>query len=289
MQESQLNLNSYTPGADEIVRHAPLASPDVSVVMAVKNGERFLEKSVRSILAQTLRNFELIVVDDGSNDRTAEILDRFGDVRMKIVTQPNRGLAASLNRGVSLARTDVIARMDADDVAMPERLEKQLEFLRSNPDVGVVGSATVVINGSGDELRQWTPAISGHDIRNALMRANQFAHASVMFSKSVFNDVGGYSDMPFAQDYDLWLRVAGVSKVANLQEPLLFRRETAGQFGTERETQQIRWAVRARLSAMQRRDYSPLAARHIIKPAMASIMPGPLRELLRRAGGQKAA
>ena len=181
MQEPQLNLNHYTPGAGEIVRQAPVGAPDISVVMAVKNGERFLEKSIRSILGQTLTNFELIVVDDGSDDRTAEILDRFGDARMRIVTQPNRGLAAALNRAVSLARATLVARMDADDVAVPERLEKQLEFLASNPEVGVVGSATTMINENDDELREWVPAVSDRDIRKALIRANQFAHASVMF------------------------------------------------------------------------------------------------------------
>lgn len=284
-----MNVHSYTPSAAEIIRQAPVDSPDVSVVMAVKNGERFLEKSVMSIFGQTLRNLELIVVDDGSTDRTSEVLDRFGDARMRIVTQPSRGLAAALNRGISLARSNLVARMDADDVAMPERLERQVEFLESNPEVGVVGTATVVVNETGDQLRRWTPAISDGDIRSALIRSNQFAHASVMFRKQVSDAVGGYSDMPFAQDYDLWLRMSGVCKMANLPAPLLHRRETADQFGTGRETQQIRWAVRARLGAVRRGDYSPLSARHIVKPAVASVMPGPLRELVRKVSGQKAA
>jgi glycosyltransferase involved in cell wall biosynthesis len=257
--------------------------------MAVKDGERFLEKSVQSIFGQTISNLELIVVDDGSTDRTSEILDRFGDARMKIVTQPNRGLAASLNRGVSLARAELVARMDADDIAVQGRLHAQFEFMNANPEIGLVGTATTVIDEAGDEKGQWNPPVSDGDIRSALMRANQFAHASVMFRKSVFDSVGGYSDMPFAQDYDLWLRMAGVARVANLPEPLLYRRETADQFGTGRETQQIRWAVRARMNAMKRGDYSPLAARHIVKPAIASMMPGPFREMVRRIGGQKAA
>lgn len=278
MQEPQLNLTDYTPGA-----------PDVTVVMAVKNGARFLERSIRSILCQTLRNFELIVVDDGSDDRTAEILDRFGDARMRIVTQPNRGLAGALNRGVSLSRATLVARMDADDLAGPERLEKQLDFLAWNPEVGVVGSATTMINENDDVLRDWVPAVSDGDIRKALIRSNQFAHASVMFRKPIFDAVGGYSDMPFAQDYDLWLRMAPLCDLANMEEPLLCRRETAGQFGTGRETQQIRWAMRARLGAMKRGDYSPLSARHMLKPAIAAIMPGTLRELVRRKSGQKAA
>lgn len=285
-----MNIRSFTPPASEVVRHRPVDAPDVSVVMAVKDGEKFLEKSVLSILNQTLRNLELIVIDDGSMDRTPEILDRFGDARMKVVTQPNRGLAAALNRGVSLARSSLVARMDADDIATPERLERERDMLESNPAIGLVGSATIVIDESGNEVRQWAPPTSDREIRSALIRANQFAHSSVMFRKSVFDSVGGYLDMPFSQDYDLWLRMAGVAELANLQEPLLYRRETSDQFGTERETQQIRWALRARVGAMKRGDYSPLAARHILKPAVASMMPGRVRQLVRKTGGgQKAA
>lgn len=284
-----MSIRSYTPGADEIIRQLPVDAPDVSVVMAVRNGERFLEKAVRSILAQTLTNLELIVIDDGSQDRTPEILDRFGDARMRVLTQPARGLADALNRGVSLARAGLIARMDADDVAMPDRLREQFAFMQDHPQTGLLGTSTMVIDEEGSLLRQWTPPTSHREIRGALIRANQFAHSSVMFRKQVFDAVGGYSDMPFAQDYDLWLRMATHCEVANLPGALVQRRETAGQFGTVRETEQIRWATRARLAALRRGGYSPLAARHIIKPAFASVMPGPARELARRLSGRKAA
>ncbi len=280
---------SYTPAADEIVRQVPVDAPSVSVVMAVRDGDRFLEKAVRSILSQSLRNYELIIVDDGSEDRTSEILDRFGDTRLKIVTQPGRGLAAALNRGVSLARASLVARMDADDVAMPARLEKQLNFMEANPEVGLLGTATTLIDEEGNVLGNWSAPDSDRRIKKALIRANQFAHPTVMFRKTLFEAAGGYTDMPFAQDYDLWLRMASLCKMANLVEPLLLRRETAEQFGSRRESRQIRGAMRARIGAVRRGDYSPLAARHLIKPAVASLMPGHVRQFARRVTGQRVA
>lgn len=279
----------YTPGADEIIRHMPVAAPAVSVVMAVKDGERYVEKAVRSVLGQTLRNFELIVVDDGSSDMTPEILDRFADARMRVITQPNHGLAESLNKGVRVARSSLIARMDADDIAEPERLERQVSFMMERPEVGLLGTAALIIDEKGTQVRQWTPPLDDAVIRRELIRANQFAHPSVMFRKDVFEAVGGYADMPYAQDYDLWLRMAGCCKLANLPEPLVRRRETEGQFGTGRETEQVRWAVKARVGALKRGDYPPVAARHLLKPGIAAAMPGKVRELARRITRQKAA
>jgi glycosyltransferase involved in cell wall biosynthesis len=257
--------------------------------MAVKDGERYVEKAVRSVLGQTLRNFELIVVDDGSSDMTPEILDRFADARMRVITQPNHGLAESLNKGVRVARSSLIARMDADDIAEPERLERQVSFMMERPEVGLLGTAALIIDEKGTQVRQWTPPLDDAVIRRELIRANQFAHPSVMFRKDVFEAVGGYADMPYAQDYDLWLRMAGCCKLANLPEPLVRRRETEGQFGTGRETEQVRWAVKARVGALKRGDYPPVAARHLLKPGIAAAMPGKVRELARRITRQKAA
>lgn len=284
-----MSIYSYTPGAEEIVRFGPVESPDVSVVMAVRDGERLLEKAVRSVLSQTVMNLELIVIDDGSEDRTPDVLDRFRDARMRIVTQPGRGRVVALNKGVSLARAELIALMHADDVSMPDRLERQIEFMEANPSVGLLGTSTTVIDEEGEELRTWTPPESDRQIRRSLIRANQFVHPTVMFRKQVFEAARGYSDVPFEQDYDLWLRMASHCELANLREPLLQRRVKAGQFGTAHETSQIRWAMRARLAAVRRGDYSPLAIRHLINPAVASVTPASIRQFARKVTGQRAA
>lgn len=288
-EDRKMHNFTYDDGVDEFTVSSPAETPDVSVVMAVKDGERYVEKAIRSILGQTFEKFELIVIDDGSSDRTPEILDRFSDPRLRVLTQTNQGLAASLNKGVRVARSSLIARMDADDVCEPERLEKQVAFMSDRPEIGLLGAATRVIDEAGKELRTWTPPLDDAQIRNELIQANQFAHPSVMFRKDVFEAVGGYADMPFAQDYDLWLRMAGVCKLANLPEPLLQRRETEGQFGTERETEQIRWAVRARVDALKSGEFPAASARHLLKPGIAAVMPGKVRQFARRITRQKAA
>src|SRR5947208_11205951 len=130
--------------------------PLVSVVMPVYNGERFVVEAVRSILAQTFRDFECIVVDDGSTDRTPELLaiEQTGDPRLVVHRQPsNMGFRMALNTGCALARGEFIARMDADDVSLPTRLERQVAFLRANPRVGAVGSAIQVIDDRGVRSR----------------------------------------------------------------------------------------------------------------------------------------
>ena len=260
----------------------PNGKPVVSVVMAVLDGERFLEKAVRSILTQTLQNIELIVVDDGSSDRTPEVLDRFHDARMRVVTQRRQGLAAALNRGIGLARAGLVARMDADDVAMPERLEHQVSRMDCDKELGVLGTAVTVINESGTTLRQWLPATDPLEIKRRLIRANQFAHPTVMFRKEAFEQAGGYRDMPFSQDYDLWLRMSGSWKMANLPEATVMRRELKSQFGSRRETQQIRWAVRARLGSLRRGEYPPQNVVYLFKPALAAAVPGPVRQAARK-------
>jgi glycosyltransferase involved in cell wall biosynthesis len=286
--ESFVNLRSFTPAADEIVRHSRVDAPDVSVVIAVRDGERFLEKAIRSILSQSLRNLELILVDDGSSDRTPEIIDRFGDTRMRTLTQPERGIANALNRGFSIARAPFVGLLDPSDVAVQNRLERQLDFMRQNPGVGLLGTGATLIDEPGQEISRWTPVTGDKDLHSALIRENQFDHSSVMVRKSIFSAVGGYSNMPFAYDYDLYLRLSRKCKLANLPEPLNLRRVIRGG-DAKLADQQYQWVTRAKIGAVKRGDYSPLAARHIIKPAIALFTPGPVRDLARRASGHKAA
>jgi glycosyltransferase involved in cell wall biosynthesis len=279
----------YTPPASETVRTVPVEAPDVSVVMAVRNGERFIADAISSVLGQTFRNFELVVIDDGSSDQTQEILKQFQDARMRVSAQSPLGLAKALNSGVRAARANLIARMDADDVSQPARLERQVTFMREHPETGLLGTATNVIDENGVGLRSWAPLTEDHDIRSALIKSNQFAHSSVMLRKQVFEQVGGYADMPFAQDYDLWLRIAAISRVANLSEPLVLRRERCRRAGAARDSAQAKWAMKARWNALRRGGYSPLSVRHLVKPAMGAIAPAPVRELARVLAERRAA
>jgi glycosyltransferase involved in cell wall biosynthesis len=208
--------------------------PRVSVVLPVHNEEQHLEQAIESILQQTETNFELIVVDDGSTDGSPGILARLarGDSRILPIRQPHGGIVAALNRGLADAHGAIIARMDADDVAHPERLRLQADFLDRHPATGLVASRVEYL---GDKhgnrglalFVEWTNSLlDPADIARYRFVESPFIHPSVMFRREIPGRFGGYRDGPFPEDYELWLRwlERGV-KVAKLPETLLQWRE----------------------------------------------------------------
>lgn len=199
----------------------------VSVVMSVYNGERHLREAVESILSQSFTDFEFIIVDDGSTDGTWDILSGYNDPRIVLLrNEQNIGLTRSLNRGLAVARGGYIARMDADDVSLPERLAIQVAFLDEHPDVGLVGSPPFVIDAQGNTRPGWLVPLDDVEIKWRLLFNNAFVHSSVMFRRSVLDIVGPYSvDKVAAQDYGLWVRIACNFAVANIAQPLIYRRD----------------------------------------------------------------
>jgi glycosyltransferase involved in cell wall biosynthesis len=229
--------------------------PRVSVVMAVRNGAPYLEQAVNSILAQTFTDFEFVIIDDGSTDSTPEVLERYqaADHRVQVHHQENVGLTPSLNRGCARARGVYLARMDADDVAFPERLGRQVEFLDRHPEVALVGSSVVRIDESSREIKVSACPTSHAEIVRALTEYNCFTHPTVMLRKHMLVTVGGYRDAyRHAQDYDLWLRLAERYELANLADPLLYYRVYAGQVSVRHLEQQIISVVGARAAARRR-------------------------------------
>ncbi len=205
--------------------------PQVSVLMSVFNGERYLPEAINSILAQTFRDFELIVVDDGSTDSTADILREYaqGDSRLRLLRhEVNQGQAAALNWALGDARGSFIATMDADDISAPHRLERQVEFLRSHPDIGAVGTNRKVCNHDMSELLYTTRLPSRH----ALLALNSFIGyiflgATLMFRSEFAPAIGGSAADGLAQivHFEPRLRVATRARFACLEEPLyLYRR-----------------------------------------------------------------
>lgn len=196
--------------------------PVVSVLMAVHNNEKHIERAVRSILGQSFAAFEMIVIDDCSQDGSIEIIRRLNDPRIRIERNAaNIGLTASLVRGVAMARGEYIARIDADDIAYPDRLRTQMEFLRHRPDHGLVGSWFRFIDESGESIATIRVPVEDADIRPALRIGNQFAHSAVMFHRAGYDKVGGYRKFfRYAQDYDLFLRLCEKYKMHNIPEVL---------------------------------------------------------------------
>lgn len=200
--------------------------PAISVVMSVYNGGPHLSGAIRSILAQTHGDFEFLILDDGSTDPSRQVIAAHAraDHRIRLIARENRGLVASLNELLDAARAPLIARMDADDLCAPERLARQLAFLRANPGYGIVGTDCDHI-GLADELVSRPDVerpISDTALRRNLESGPLLHHPSVMFSRRLVVALGGYRDaFTHAEDYDLWLRLSAVTCMANLPEKLL--------------------------------------------------------------------
>lgn len=257
----------------------------VSVVMSVYNGERFLEEAVDSILGQTYRDLELIVIDDGSTDRSSAILERRArdDPRLRVFRQANVGLTRSLNRGVERATGEFIARMDADDVADPKRIESQVAFMETHPDVGLLGTGFHEIDGAGRILGVKSFPTDDRSLRETLIRYNPFFHASVMLRRDVFATVGLYDPgWPYVEDYELWLRVARRYRVANLAEPLGMRRYDGANISIRRDGEQLASGLRLRWRVIRLGQYPPSSLVHLVRPVTALLVPPTLRNWVRR-------
>jgi glycosyltransferase involved in cell wall biosynthesis len=197
--------------------------PKISIIMSVYNGEKYLHEAVDSILNQTFEDFEFIINDDGSTDRTANILDEFTDHRIiRLKNKKNIGLAASLNKEIAMACGEYLARMDADDIALPDRFSKQIAYLQDHPSVGVLGSHMLITNQTGETTDSYQVPCSNGMIVWKLIFGNPIAHPSVMFRREIIVASGGYdAELPASQDKDLWVRLIDKTKFANLNESLV--------------------------------------------------------------------
>jgi hypothetical protein len=208
-----------------------LSQPRVSVVLPVYNGAADVRRAIDSILAQTFRDFELIVIDDGSTDATPGILDEVTDVRVRVLHQRNCGLPETLNRAIALCRGCYVARQDHDDLSLPTRLARQVSFMDAHPDCGLLGTRAEIHVDDVASGRVIDHPLHHAALCFALLFDTAFVHSSVMLRKTALDAVGGYSTDPARQppeDYELWPRIARLYQVANLPERLLIYREVPG-------------------------------------------------------------
>lgn len=206
-------------------------SPVLSIILPVYNGQQYVAEAINSILSQSYKDFELIILDDGSSDGSAAIIEKFNDSRIRSYQHSNKGLAATLNRGISLARGDYIARQDQDDVSFLARLEKQIAFLDANPSVGMVGASAEIWVGHERTKRLLSHPADDAVLRFGLLFDNYFVHSSVVMRRAVLDKVGGYCEDRSRQppeDYELWSRIMRKYKVANLPDVLMAYREVPG-------------------------------------------------------------
>lgn len=219
-------------------------TPRISVVMSVYNSEAHVAESIETVLAQTYRDFEFLIIDDGSTDRSPDILQQYAsqDSRIRIVTQQNSGLTQALVRGCELAQGELIARQDDDDRSHPERFQRQIQFLDAHPAVGFVGCATRYIGPLGEFLEVVTRDSDPIEASRKLQqeRCGPPAHGGVMFRREVYQRAGGYRPQFYlGQDSDLWLRMIEHSQFACIpEESYYFRRHAASVSSRHRDHQQ---------------------------------------------------
>jgi glycosyltransferase involved in cell wall biosynthesis len=202
-----------------------LKSPLVSVIMPAYNAESYIDKAISSILGQTFADFELIIIDDNSSDKTASIIEKYKKKDRRIVVlhnTTNLKMAKALNSGIKIARGKYIARMDSDDWSFPYRLEKQVLFIQKHLKVGILGGSMEIIDKEGKKIGRRDYALSNKEIRRKLFRYSPFCHPLIMIRKTFLDKVGYYDPIynP-AEDYDLYFRVGEVSEFANLPDVLI--------------------------------------------------------------------
>ena len=195
----------------------------ISILMPAYNAAKYIADAIDSVLLQTYGLFEFIIVNDGSTDNTVQIIQSYNDDRIILVKQENGGVSKALNTGLAIAKGEYIARFDADDICYPERLQKQFDFLESNPSYLIVGSDAEYMLENGEHLFDFSCIGHNHeDLMAKLYFYCPFIHSSVMYRKQPVMQAGGYSLLAHNfEDYFLWIRLASVGKLHNLSEILI--------------------------------------------------------------------
>jgi len=257
-------------------------TPCVSVLMPVRNGGRYVEEAIQSILRQTFHDFEFIIIDDGSTDETGAFIERFRliDSRVRVHSQPGQGLVAALNRGLSLARGRYIARMDADDVSLPDRLAVQVAFMESHPAVGICGTWIETFGSPQSDVRRYPS--DGERISAWLLFESVLAHPSVMIRNEVLAQHGLSYDaaVPHAEDYDLWVRAARHTGLANIPEVLVRYRLHPQQVVNAHEAAKIASAQRIRIAQLHRLGLIPDKDELKLHEALSGWQFAPTRQFL---------
>lgn len=201
----------------------------VTVLMPAYNAGAYIAEAIQSVLQQTFKDFELLIINDGSKDNTVEVISSFNDDRIVLIEQENMGVAAALNNGLKYARADYIARFDADDICFPLRLEKQYNFISSHPEHIVIGSAAEYMDAAGNYIFTHHPqGKSDHQIKQLPYNICPFIHASVFYKKDAVQAIGYNTDAHSFEDHLLWQQLKGRGKMYNMPEPLLSVRLNPG-------------------------------------------------------------
>src|SRR5258707_867025 len=239
-----------------------MTAPTISVIMPVYNSERYVEQAVESILRQTFADFEFLITDDGSTDSSLAQLRRYAarDARIRLTSRPNTGCVKALIEMVPLARGKYIARMDADDISMPERFERQVQFLEQNPECVAVSSKVLLMDPDGAPMKYAGEKQTHEEIDSAHLRGEggAMSHPAVMIRSDAMRAIGGYR-LRRDEDLDLFLRLAECGRVANLPDALLHYRVHLNSEGSLHYAELVRSVREAVAEARIRRGLPALA------------------------------
>lgn len=232
-----------------------IPDPVVSIIMPCYNAEAFLHQAINSMLGQTFRSFELIIVDDCSTDSSARIIRQLSAKDSRIIyhkNETNRGVAESLNTGIRMAKGEFIARMDADDVSLPERLELQVEHMKRNPSCEACGTDIIIIDEKGDRIGSREYYYTDENIKRNIHRASCFAHPTVMLRRETLieNNLFYSTRLRWVEDYDLWFRLSGYGEFSNLKKYLFNYRFSSSSVKNTHCKESLRNTIRLKLMNM---------------------------------------
>ena len=237
----------------------------ISIILPVYNCEQYIKDSIKSILEQTYENFELIIINDGSTDRSEEIIKTFNDHRINYYYQKNEGLSKSINKGIRLAKYEYIARQDADDISLPKRLEKLVLYLKSHPDCFLVGSWAQIIKKDNLTNRYLIHPTTHTGCIYKLLFDCCFTHTSVLIKKSIFEEVGFFNEdnskVP-PVDYEMWSRISKKAKVSNIPEVLVYFRENPSSISFNKP-----YLLRSKAATISTENIIYLAGKQYLKEA----------------------
>lgn len=256
-------------------------APFLSVIMSVFNGEKYVRETVESVLNQSFRDFEFIIVNDGSTDGTSEILRSFKDERIRIINQENRGLTKSLNRGIGVSEGKYIGRIDCGDIAFEKKFEVQLNFLGENKDICGVGTWANLIDEKGNVIGELKYPTEYEEIKKIILRYNPFVHPSLVFRRELFDEIGPYDEsFEYAQDYDLVLRAVSKFKIVNLPEILLNYQVSEEAISFKKLKKQELCALKIRAKALSQYEYPKWQSLYLLKPSLSFLIPAGLKKIV---------
>lgn len=244
--------------------------PLVSVLMTVYNAQRYVDAAIGSIIDQTFRDFEFIIIDDGSTDNSLEVIKRNAarDRRIHVISRANTGIVKALNEGLEAARGELIARMDADDLCAPHRFQLQVEQFEKEAALVALGSNAIAIDPQGRRLGFAPVPLSHEEIEEChLCGTSSMYHPAVMMRRDAVTYAGAYRELCPAEDYDLWLRLGEIGRLENLADPLLIWRRTVSGLVARSADRRRQAVVRALSDAWQRRG---LPGQPKVEPCQAS-------------------